>query len=158
MSGLRGLVNASVSCTICKTPGPPGTCSCWVKCICGWLYERGKHCRNEAHPLVAAKLANAAPARLLYKSAMFQAAFAWAQSFARLTFIVSALRELVHPDAVIEPYSFRLTELSVRERDAWGERIISRLVTNVAGIDPPQIVTVDGVSPCARASRSRERK
>lgn len=29
-----------------KCGAPAGTCSCWMKCACGWTYETGKACRN----------------------------------------------------------------------------------------------------------------
>ena len=38
---------AEMKCTICKEPA--GACDCWVKCPCGWLYERGENCNNPKH-------------------------------------------------------------------------------------------------------------
>lgn len=37
--------NSNLSCTICGSKGV-GTCDCWTKCSCGWLYEKGTACRN----------------------------------------------------------------------------------------------------------------
>lgn len=37
---------ASMRCTKCGAQA--GTCQCWVKCSCGWSYERGEKCRNHA--------------------------------------------------------------------------------------------------------------
>jgi hypothetical protein len=48
MSGLERLIDANVRCGKCGAVGV-GTCSCWVECSCGWLYERGKSCWSPKH-------------------------------------------------------------------------------------------------------------
>jgi len=35
---------ADMRCTICDAR--MGQCDCWVKCQCGWSYEKGTKCRN----------------------------------------------------------------------------------------------------------------
>lgn len=44
-SPLNGMVDASVRCSKCGTPGM-FQCGCYVQCSCGWIAERGKPCRN----------------------------------------------------------------------------------------------------------------
>jgi hypothetical protein len=39
--------NADLRCTICNAK--IGACDCWVKCECGWSYEKGTKCRNSLH-------------------------------------------------------------------------------------------------------------
>jgi hypothetical protein len=39
-------VIVDLRCTIC---GKPPGCECWIRCRCGWLYERGTVCNNAAH-------------------------------------------------------------------------------------------------------------
>ncbi|MCM8735152.1 hypothetical protein M5E06_13265 [Azospirillum sp. A1-3] len=38
---------ASFACTKCGAKA--WTCSCWVKCSCGWSFENGGQCRNPVH-------------------------------------------------------------------------------------------------------------
>lgn len=48
-------------CTICGNP--PG-CDCWVRCWCGWSYERDGRCENPQHSAIHPVLCHcAAPAK-----------------------------------------------------------------------------------------------
>ena len=52
----------------------------------------------------ATKLKHAAPARELYTSALFRAAYAYAETTCAAVLIVSAFHGVVAPKAVIRPY------------------------------------------------------
>lgn len=45
---IEKLIEKAVKCTICGTKGYM-ICDCWVKCKCGWLYEKGTKCKNPIH-------------------------------------------------------------------------------------------------------------
>lgn len=47
MAALDRLIESSVKCSICGTPGV-GTCDCWERCSCGWYALKGNLCRNPA--------------------------------------------------------------------------------------------------------------
>ena len=34
-------------CTLCNALW--GQCDCWVRCECGWSYEKGTQCSNRTH-------------------------------------------------------------------------------------------------------------
>lgn len=67
------------------------------------------------------KLGHAAPACELYTGPLFRAARRWAETFADRWFILSAQHGLLDPDAVIEPYDLKLSQLSREERERWAE-------------------------------------
>ncbi|MGH7123862.1 MAG: DUF6884 domain-containing protein [Stellaceae bacterium] len=56
----------------------------------------------------AEKLTRPAPAREIYRSPLFRKASAWAESHCDAWAILSALRGVVLPDQVIQPYEARL--------------------------------------------------
>jgi pyocin large subunit-like protein len=39
--------NSDLRCMVCRSP--MGTCDCWTKCACGWLFEKDTKCRNPIH-------------------------------------------------------------------------------------------------------------
>jgi hypothetical protein len=41
---IDSLIDSVARCTICGAPY--GQCDCWVKCKCGYLYEKGTKCKN----------------------------------------------------------------------------------------------------------------
>lgn len=88
---------------------------------------------TEAHPdakrvaLVgcsASKLKRRAPARDLYTSMLFRAAYAFAEKTCDRIVIVSALYGAISPDEEISPYDRKLDEYGKADREAWGARAI----------------------------------
>lgn len=75
------------------------------------------------------KADSAAPARQLYVSPLFREASAYAERHygAGRWFILSALHGLVDPDTVLVPYDLSLRQLSLRAREAWGDRVAVEL-------------------------------
>ncbi len=45
---INNLIDRSVRCAQCGTPGV-GTCNCWARCPCGWIYEAGGRCPAPVH-------------------------------------------------------------------------------------------------------------
>jgi hypothetical protein len=41
------MVMTNMRCAICGEPW--GTCDCWIRCHCGWYYEKGTKCGNPEH-------------------------------------------------------------------------------------------------------------
>ena len=76
---------------------------------------------------VSRKEASARPAKDLYRTELFRRRRAYAEATGHPWLIISALHGVVEPDAVIEPYDVRLTDLSALERGALGERIAAEL-------------------------------
>ena len=76
---------------------------------------------------VSRKEASARPAKDLYRTELFRRRRAYAEASGHPWLIISALHGIVDPDAVIEPYDVRLTDLSALERGALGERIAAEL-------------------------------
>lgn len=71
------------------------------------------------------------PARELYTGGLFRASYEWATRHADRVFILSAKHGLVEPEQVIAPYDHKLSEKSKKERQAWGERVVSSLFGKV---------------------------
>ncbi len=69
------------------------------------------------------KLNHAAPARDLYISPLFKKSRAWIETRVDAWAILSARHCLVLPDQVLEPYDQQLTDLSLVNRDRWGEEV-----------------------------------
>ena len=67
------------------------------------------------------------PAKDLYRSDWFRKARRYAESQACEWRILSAEYGLLHPDTVIEPYERSLLNYVLRERAAWGARVIGQL-------------------------------
>jgi hypothetical protein len=70
----------------------------------------------------------ALPARDRYTSPLFRKSLELAERTADVVYIASALHELLEPGRPIVPYSHSLAGAGKREREAWGERVVSRLV------------------------------
>lgn len=69
------------------------------------------------------KLDRPAPARALYTSPLFRRASAYADAHADRWYVLSAFHGLIAPDTELHPYDRSLAAASVRERDAWAERV-----------------------------------
>lgn len=69
---------------------------------------------------VKTKLANPAPAKALYQSALLARRRAYAERTGRPWFVLSSRWGLVHPDEVIAPYDMYLGNQPMSYRRAWG--------------------------------------
>jgi hypothetical protein len=90
----------------------------------------------------ATKLKHAAPARELYTSALFRAAYAYAEKTCDAVLIVSALYGVTEPSAIIRPYDRSLRVFTAREREHWGGRVIGGLLSSFK--PPPLLVILAG--------------
>ena len=77
----------------------------------------------------AIKAPRPAPAREFYRSPLFKAALAYAETRTQRVAIVSAKHGAVKLEQVVEPYNLKLTELRKREREDWGARTVDDLAT-----------------------------
>jgi len=76
---------------------------------------------------VSKKLPQTAAARDLYQSNWFRLARSYVESRGRPWYILSAEYGLLRPEAVVRPYEKTLNRMSVRERRAWAEAVLSDL-------------------------------
>jgi hypothetical protein len=76
----------------------------------------------------AIKAPLAAPAREFYRSPLFKAALAYAESRTEHVAIVSAMHGAVKLDQVVAPYDFKLSNLGKSDREDWGLRAINKLL------------------------------
>lgn len=76
----------------------------------------------------AIKTPHGAPAKEFYRSPLFKASLAYAESKTKHIAIVSAFYGAVRLDQVLEPYDRKLTDLRKAERDDWGVRTVADLV------------------------------
>ena len=90
----------------------------------------------------ASKLKHAAPARELYTSALFRAAYAYAEKACDAVLIVSAFYGVVAPKAIIRPYDRSLRKYNKGERENWGVRTVGQLLPSFAL--PPLLVILAG--------------
>lgn len=91
----------------------------------------------------ASKKKHAAPARDLYTSALFRAAYAYAEMTCDAVLIVSALYGVVAPKAIIRPYDDRsLRQYKKSERETWGVRTVGHILPSFAR--PPQLILLTG--------------
>lgn len=90
----------------------------------------------------ASKLKKSAPARELYTSALFRAAYDYAEKTCDAVLIVSAFYGVVAPKAVIHPYDRSLRLYNKREREDWGVRTIGQILPTFKL--PPQFVILAG--------------
>jgi hypothetical protein len=90
----------------------------------------------------ASKLKHSAPARELYTSALFRAAYDYAEETCDAVLIVSAFYGAVAPKMVIQPYDRSLRLHSKREREDWGVRTVGQLLPSFKA--PPQLVILAG--------------
>ena len=72
------------------------------------------------------KLDHAAPAKLLYNSALFKYAYQYAEYRADFIYILSAKYGLVLPEQIIEPYDQTLSENDIQ----WAKRVIEQCKIN----------------------------
>lgn len=68
------------------------------------------------------------PARELYVSPLFRMRMAYADRVADLAFIVSAAYGLLELDEPIAPYDWTLAQMRAGARDAWGHRVVFKLL------------------------------
>jgi uncharacterized HhH-GPD family protein len=73
------------------------------------------------------KVETPSPARLLYRSALFDKRRSYAQTRARTWYVLSAEHGLVHPDALLEPYDVALADAAEEYRRAWGQWVVAKL-------------------------------
>ena len=90
----------------------------------------------------ASKLKQSAPARKLYTSALFKAAYDYAEKNCDAVLIVSAFYGVVAPRAVIHPYDRSLRQYNKREREDWGVRTVGQLLPSFKV--PPQLIILAG--------------
>ncbi len=90
----------------------------------------------------ASKLKHAATARELYTSALFRAAYAYAEKTCDAVLIVSAFHGVVAPKAIIRPYDWSLRRYRKSEREEWGVRTVGQLLPSFAL--PPLLVILAG--------------
>jgi hypothetical protein len=90
----------------------------------------------------ASKKKHAAPARELYTSVLFRAAYAYAEKTCDAVLIVSAFYGVVAPKAIIRPYERSLRKYTKGDRETWGVRAVSYLLPSFA--QPPQLVILAG--------------
>jgi hypothetical protein len=69
------------------------------------------------------KRAEPSPCRTLYKSPLFVASLAHAESVCDETYVLSAAHGLLALDQTVAPYERTLREMSKKERIAWGNRV-----------------------------------
>jgi len=85
----------------------------------------------------AGKLDHDAPAKDLYTGQLFRKSRAYAEKTEQPYFILSALHGLLEPTKVIGPYNYTLKKQRLREREAWGTRVVDSIVWHV-----PQASTI----------------
>ena len=90
----------------------------------------------------ASKLKKSARARELYTSALFGAAYAYAEKTCDAILIVSAFYGVVAPKAVIRPYDRSLRKYNKSEREHWGVRTVGQLLPSF--VLPPLLVILAG--------------
>ncbi|WP_437972237.1 DUF6884 domain-containing protein [Sorangium sp. So ce260] len=90
----------------------------------------------------ASKQKHPAPARELYTSALFRAAYDYAERTCDAVLIVSAFYGAVAPKAVIRPYDRSLRLYNKREREDWGVRTVGQILPSFEL--PPQLVILAG--------------
>jgi hypothetical protein len=98
------------------------------------------------------KLDRAAPARELYCSPLFRGSLAYAEQRCERVYIVSAKHGLVRPDEVIAPYDETVKRMAQRERQLWGARIVTALLTeHRAGDEYLVLASGDYIAPIVDA-------
>lgn len=137
--------------------GAPNACDAWDEFVLGErCTERADAVRaklaraREAGASVclvgcgASKAKRARPARELYTSRLFVASMAYAEATSDRVFVVSAKHGLLARFEWVEPYDRRLADLGgVKERDAWGERVVVALERSFAS---PRVTLLMGDS------------
>ena len=80
------------------------------------------------------KATHRSQARDLYHGRLFALSLRYAERCTDLQFILSALHALVRPDEELDPYDFGMSELRVRDRERWGERVAVSLETETRSL------------------------
>ncbi|MEU2612140.1 DUF6884 domain-containing protein [Micromonospora sp. NPDC007271] len=73
------------------------------------------------------KASTPCPARMLYRSALFEKRRRYADARSRAWYVVSAEHGLVHPDTLLEPYDVALADQSEDYRRAWAQWVVAKL-------------------------------
>lgn len=76
---------------------------------------------------VAAKAAQARPAKDLYLSPLFKMARAYAEAQGGRWFVLSAWWGLLHPDTVVAPYELTLNTMGQADRLRWANYVLDQL-------------------------------
>lgn len=92
---------------------------------------------------VAAKAAQATPAKDLYLSPLFKMARAYAEAQGGRWFILSAWWGLLHPDTVVAPYEMTLNTMGVADRRLWAGYVLGQLA-QVPGAADARVVFLAG--------------
>ncbi len=92
---------------------------------------------------VAAKAAQARPAKDLYLSPLFKMARAYAEAQGGRWFILSAWHGLLHPDTVIPPYELTLNTMGQADRQRWAKYVLGQL-NALEGPPPVRVVFLAG--------------
>lgn len=93
-----------------------------------------------------AKQKQSAPCRaaeLYSPSTLFSLSYAYAKGNAERVYILSAKYGLVDEDAVIAPYDETLNDMSVEDRKAWSERVLSQLAA-VCDVEADHFIILAG--------------
>jgi hypothetical protein len=83
---------------------------------------------------VKSKRAHTAPARSLYASAWFCKVRDLVEASGGRWFVLSALYGLVPPEAEIAAYQYTLNTLGVADRQAWANKVLGKLLSEVADV------------------------
>jgi hypothetical protein len=92
----------------------------------------------------ASKLTRRAPAQDLYTGTLFRAARAYAEQHDHW-YILSARHGLVDPEMELDPYDCSLSDMSERERDAWGDSVVREMIAQWGEVDRVEWVLLAGV-------------
>lgn len=103
----------------------------------------------------AKKLRTPAPARELYRGALFRKALAWGEARfpGAAALVLSAKLGIVEIDRVIEPYDLSLNGMSSDEREAWG-RSIERDLRSRFDVTTTRFIVCAGSKYCRPFARS----
>ena len=71
----------------------------------------------------------------LYTSDWFLKAREYVKRTGAEWFILSAEHGLVNPDSVISPYERTLNTMGIRERRAWGSKVLDQLQSKLTGVE-----------------------
>lgn len=80
------------------------------------------------------KVNHASPARLLYRSPLFDKRRSYAEAHARAWYVLSAEHGLVHPETLLEPYDVALADQPEDYRQAWAQWVVAKLRQTEGGL------------------------
>ncbi len=84
------------------------------------------------------KLARIAPARELYRSALFRKSAAWAENRGDWM-ILSARHGLIRPDDQLVPYECSMRSLTAEQRDSWRSHVAGQLFAHAEFLDAERL-------------------